>query len=103
MKMKKILSLVLCMTLFSCCWMGFGGKSSAVEGEHPSGGYKVEAEAADSVTDQSDKLISPIILEDSAASGGKAMGSTNGKGYIFKDVPQSNSITMRYAPQIRRR
>ena len=97
MKMKKILSLVLCMTLFSCCWMGFGGKSSAVEGEHPSGGYKVEAEAADSVTDQSDKLISPIILEDSAASGGKAMGSTNGKGYIFKDVPQSNSITMRYA------
>ena len=98
MKMKKILSLVLCMTLFSCCWMGFGGKSSAVEGEHPSGGYKVEAEAADSVTDQSDKLISPIILEDSAASGVRM-----GKGISLKMYRSPIRLRCVMHPQIRRR
>lgn len=96
--MKRIISLAVCLALFACCWIRFENKSSAAEGEVLSSGeYKVEAEAADAVTDRAGHPITPMAVEDAAASGGKAMGNTGGKEYIFKNIPQSNSITMRYA------
>lgn len=98
MKRRKMLSLAVCLALLTCCCIRLESPSSAAEGTAVSTEeYKVEAEAADAVVDASGNNVVPVFVEDSAASGGKAMGSTGGKGYLFRHVPQSNSITMRYA------
>lgn len=92
MNSKRIISIVVCLLVLtgSIHFTGLAAEQTT------SGGYKVEAEDAE-VVNANGNAISGTIQEDSAASGGKIQGSTNGKGYIYKNVPQSNSITMRYA------